>query len=174
MGHAKYQMSCWLSPNTFFFLYFLQQTRLFVSLHLFFHTPHSHALSRTLVRSLSNFSPFHTPLFHRRNPVYLQHEQSVSRSAMKFGDNLENSTYAPWKDYYVQYNVLKRQLEDGLYKPSGWTERDEGIFGATLDGDLTKVWKADTEQDRGRLWRPCHTDPLILICSHGTRRCSTL
>ncbi|KAK3818379.1 MAG: VTC domain-containing protein [Benniella sp.] len=59
---------------------------------------------------------------------------------MKFGDNLENSTYAPWKDYYVQYNDLKKQLEDGLYKPSGWTERDEGIFGATLDGDLTKVF----------------------------------
>ncbi|KAF9085918.1 vacuolar transporter chaperone [Mortierella sp. AD031] len=59
---------------------------------------------------------------------------------MKFGDNLEDSTYPPWKDSYVQYNALKKQLEQGLNGPNGWTERDEGIFGQTLDGDLTKVY----------------------------------
>lgn len=58
---------------------------------------------------------------------------------MKFGDNLEDSTYEPWKDNYVQYNALKKQLEQGLNGPNGWTERDEGIFGQTLDSDLTKV-----------------------------------
>ena len=58
---------------------------------------------------------------------------------MKFGDNLEDSTYEPWKDNYVQYNALKKQLERGLNGPNGWTERDEGIFGQTLDSDLTKV-----------------------------------
>ncbi|KAI1315972.1 vacuolar transporter chaperone [Mortierella claussenii] len=65
---------------------------------------------------------------------------------MKFGDNLQDSIYAPWKDNYVQYNPLKKQLEDGLSKPAGWTERDEGIFGQTLDSDLTKVFNFVTEK----------------------------
>ncbi|KAF9115238.1 vacuolar transporter chaperone [Mortierella sp. AM989] len=65
---------------------------------------------------------------------------------MKFGDNLENSIYPAWKEYYVQYNVLKKQLEDGISKPAGWTERDEGIFGQTLDVDLTKVYNFVNEK----------------------------
>ncbi|KAF9433426.1 vacuolar transporter chaperone [Entomortierella beljakovae] len=65
---------------------------------------------------------------------------------MKFGDNLERSIYSPWKEYYVQYNVLKKQLEDGISKPAGWTERDEGIFGQTIDGDLTKVFNFSNEK----------------------------
>lgn len=63
---------------------------------------------------------------------------------MKFGDNLEDSIYPQWKDNYVQYNALKKQLEVGLSNPVGWTERDEGIFGQTLDSDLTKVSKKTT------------------------------
>ncbi|GJJ69787.1 putative membrane protein [Entomortierella parvispora] len=59
---------------------------------------------------------------------------------MKFGDNLEDSINPEWKDNYVQYNALKKQLEEGLNKSAGWTERDEGIFGQTLDSDLTKVF----------------------------------
>ncbi|KAF8932787.1 VTC domain-containing protein [Dissophora ornata] len=59
---------------------------------------------------------------------------------MKFGDNLQDSIYPTWSDNYVQYNALKKQLEEGLSKPAGWTERDEGIFGQTLDSDLTKVF----------------------------------
>ncbi|KAF9390640.1 vacuolar transporter chaperone [Podila verticillata] len=59
---------------------------------------------------------------------------------MKFGDNLEDSIYPQWKDNYVQYNALKKQLEVGLSNPVGWTERDEGIFGQTLDSDLTKIF----------------------------------
>ena len=58
---------------------------------------------------------------------------------MKFGDNLEDSINPQWMDNYVQYNVLKKQLEEGLNRTTGWTERDEGIFGQTLDRDLTKV-----------------------------------
>ncbi|KAG0000305.1 vacuolar transporter chaperone [Modicella reniformis] len=65
---------------------------------------------------------------------------------MKFGDNLQDSIYSPWKDNYVQYNALKKQLEDGLFKHAGWTERDEGIFGETLDGDLTKVFNFVTSK----------------------------
>ncbi|KAF8982205.1 Phosphate metabolism transcription protein [Entomortierella lignicola] len=65
---------------------------------------------------------------------------------MKFGENLENSIYPSWKDYYVQYNAFKKQLEDGVSKPAGWTERDEGIFGQTLDTDLTKVYNFVNEK----------------------------
>jgi len=64
---------------------------------------------------------------------------------MKFGDNLEDSINPQWKDSYVQYNALKKQLEEGLNKHAGWTERDEGIFGQTLDSDLTKVRKRTFE-----------------------------
>ncbi|KAF9922597.1 vacuolar transporter chaperone [Linnemannia zychae] len=59
---------------------------------------------------------------------------------MKFGDKLEDSIYESWKENYVQYNALKKQLEQGLSGPNGWTERDEGIFGQTLDNDLTKIY----------------------------------
>ncbi|KAG0266097.1 vacuolar transporter chaperone [Mortierella polycephala] len=65
---------------------------------------------------------------------------------MKFGDNLAESIYPQWKDNYVQYNALKKQLEEGLFKPAGWTERDEGIFGQTLDNDLTKVYNFVNEK----------------------------
>ncbi|KAF9580675.1 vacuolar transporter chaperone [Lunasporangiospora selenospora] len=36
---------------------------------------------------------------------------------MKFGDNLEGAVYCEWKDNYVQYNALKKLLEEGLSKP---------------------------------------------------------
>ncbi|KAG0307303.1 vacuolar transporter chaperone [Dissophora globulifera] len=68
---------------------------------------------------------------------------------MKFGDNLQDSIYPAWKDNYVQYNALKKQLEDGLSKPAGWTERDEGIFGQTLDSDLTKIFNFVNEMFEG-------------------------
>jgi SPX domain protein involved in polyphosphate accumulation len=76
---------------------------------------------------------------------------------MKFGDNLENSIYPPWHDNYVRYNVLKKQLEEGLNKPTGWTERDEGIFGQTLDTDLTTVRTTRTRSLFG------YSDGVVLI-----------
>lgn len=87
-------------------------------------------------------SPFsHFPFLHY--PATLSpFSASPHTHTMKFGDNLEDSINPQWKDSYVQYNALKKQLEEGLSKPVGWTERDEGIFGQTLDSDLTKVRKS--------------------------------
>lgn len=48
------------------------------------------------------------------------------RDAMRFGNTLKNSTYAPWKDHYVDYLKLKRLLREHETGPEGGDSEDGG------------------------------------------------
>lgn len=61
---------------------------------------------------------------------------------MLFGVKLQNEIYPPWKDYYIDYEGLKRMLKENILTDAseGWTERDEKAFVAELDSELQKVY----------------------------------
>lgn len=58
---------------------------------------------------------------------------------MKYGLELQENIFAPWRLSYVAYDVLKQELKTRqLDHP--WTERDESDFILLLDNELTKVY----------------------------------
>ncbi|CAN3374275.1 hypothetical protein DIURU_000846 [Diutina rugosa] len=63
-----------------------------------------------------------------------------SDKAMLFSSKLEHETYAPWKEYYMNYNHLKKLLKEGVILKNNWTEQDEQNFVSALDSDLDKVF----------------------------------
>lgn len=63
---------------------------------------------------------------------------------MLFGVKLQNEIYSPWKQYYIDYDHLKRLLKENVLNPSDtdsvWNEKDESMFAETLDKELEKVY----------------------------------
>ncbi|KAF6014022.1 hypothetical protein HII13_000874 [Brettanomyces bruxellensis] len=61
---------------------------------------------------------------------------------MLFGVKLQNEIYPPWKDYYIDYEGLKKLLKENVVSRGNedWTERDEKTFAAELDRELEKVY----------------------------------
>lgn len=64
---------------------------------------------------------------------------------MLFGVKLQNEIYAPWAEYYVDYDGLKRLLKENVLNEldpntSAWSEKDESNFAEKLDSELEKVY----------------------------------
>lgn len=63
---------------------------------------------------------------------------------MLFGVKLQNEIYTPWAKHYIDYDQLKRLLKENVVNQldpsSGWSEKDEALFAATLDNELEKVY----------------------------------
>ncbi|CAK9436248.1 uncharacterized protein LODBEIA_P08060 [Lodderomyces beijingensis] len=59
---------------------------------------------------------------------------------MLFGTKLEHEIYTPWKDYYINYNQLKKLLKEGVILKNNWTDKDEQNFVSALDENLEKVF----------------------------------
>lgn len=64
---------------------------------------------------------------------------------MLFGVKLQNEIYAPWAEYYVDYDGLKRLLKENVLNEldpsqSAWSEKDESNFAQMLDSQLEKVY----------------------------------
>jgi len=61
---------------------------------------------------------------------------------MLFGVKLQNEIYPPWKDYYIDYEGLKKLLKENVVTRGNedWTELDEKAFAAELDRELEKVY----------------------------------
>ncbi|BFZ61003.1 Phosphate metabolism transcription protein [Saitoella coloradoensis] len=57
---------------------------------------------------------------------------------MRFGAQLEDSVYEPWKDSYINYANLKTLLKQD--NPEDWTENDESRFVELLDSELEKIY----------------------------------
>ena len=71
---------------------------------------------------------------------------------MKFGRTLTISTYAPWKDKYLDYDKIKKLLREDETSPQGrggesaWTEKDEENFVYELATvQLDKVYQHQVE-----------------------------
>ncbi|KAK6204944.1 phosphate metabolism transcription protein [Scheffersomyces amazonensis] len=59
---------------------------------------------------------------------------------MLFATKLDNEIYQPWKEYYINYNHLKKLLKEGVILKDNWTEKDEQNFVSALDENLEKVY----------------------------------
>ncbi|KAK6458939.1 phosphate metabolism transcription protein [Scheffersomyces xylosifermentans] len=63
-----------------------------------------------------------------------------SNHRMLFGTKLDHELYQPWKDYYINYNSLKKLLKEGVILKNNWTDKDEQNFVSALDENLEKVY----------------------------------
>ncbi|KAK4509901.1 uncharacterized protein ATC70_007205 [Mucor velutinosus] len=58
---------------------------------------------------------------------------------MKYGQELQQNVFAPWRLSYIAYDVLKQELKSRQLD-HGWTDKDESDFTNLLDNELTKVY----------------------------------
>ncbi|KAI8143444.1 VTC domain-containing protein [Fennellomyces sp. T-0311] len=58
---------------------------------------------------------------------------------MKYGLELQENIFPPWRLSYVAYDVLKQELKSRQLD-HGWTQRDERDFVQLLDNELCKVY----------------------------------
>ncbi|KAG0174286.1 vacuolar transporter chaperone [Apophysomyces sp. BC1034] len=58
---------------------------------------------------------------------------------MKYGLELQENIFTPWRLSYVAYDVLKQELKARTVERS-WTDKDEADFIHLLDNELTKVY----------------------------------
>ena len=65
---------------------------------------------------------------------------------MFFGSKLDQEVYPPWKDYYMNYNNLRKLLKEGVILKDSWTDKDEQNFVSALEHDLEKVYTFQTKQ----------------------------
>ncbi|KAJ3493386.1 hypothetical protein NLJ89_g11032 [Agrocybe chaxingu] len=52
---------------------------------------------------------------------------------MKFGTKISTDLYNEWRPFYLDYNLLKRELK------ASWTEKDEEAFTRMLENELDKI-----------------------------------
>jgi SPX domain protein involved in polyphosphate accumulation len=57
---------------------------------------------------------------------------------MKYGQELQQNIFGPWRLSYVSYDVLKHELKSRQLD-HGWTQKDEQDFVQLLENELTKV-----------------------------------
>ncbi|KAI8100162.1 VTC domain-containing protein [Halteromyces radiatus] len=58
---------------------------------------------------------------------------------MKYGLELQQNIFTPWRLSYVSYDVLKKELKSRQLD-HGWTDQDEKAFDTLLENELTKVY----------------------------------
>ncbi|TCD72002.1 vacuolar transporter chaperone [Steccherinum ochraceum] len=57
---------------------------------------------------------------------------------MKFGQKITHDLYYEWRPYYIDYNLLKRELKDRTTAHT-WSDKDEKQFTALLEKELDKI-----------------------------------
>ncbi|KAH9003194.1 SPX-domain-containing protein [Lactarius hatsudake] len=57
---------------------------------------------------------------------------------MKFGRKISNDLYSEWRPFYIDYNLLKRELKARITS-HGWNAADESEFTNLLEGELDKI-----------------------------------
>lgn len=65
---------------------------------------------------------------------------SKKKKKMKYGQELQQNIFAPWRSSYVSYDMLKYELKN-RQKDHGWTAQDEKEFTQMLDTELCKVYE---------------------------------
>lgn len=66
---------------------------------------------------------------------------------MKFGQELEENIYEPWRFYYVSYDAIKRDMRR-RQEEHGWTDADEADFERTIRLEADKVDQFITRKQR--------------------------
>ncbi|KAI0784297.1 SPX-domain-containing protein [Abortiporus biennis] len=57
---------------------------------------------------------------------------------MKFGRKISHDLYNEWRQYYIDYNLLKRELKDRTTSRN-WSDNDEAEFTVLLEKELDKI-----------------------------------
>ncbi|KAI1797010.1 SPX-domain-containing protein [Ganoderma leucocontextum] len=57
---------------------------------------------------------------------------------MKFGRKISNDLYNEWRPFYINYNILKRELKDRTTSHN-WSNKDEADFTRMLEQELDKI-----------------------------------
>ncbi|TDL19918.1 SPX-domain-containing protein [Rickenella mellea] len=57
---------------------------------------------------------------------------------MKFGRKINTDLYNEWREYYLDYNLLKRELKSRTTS-HGWNDADEAHFTSLLERELDKI-----------------------------------
>ncbi|KAF8969162.1 VTC domain-containing protein [Flammula alnicola] len=81
---------------------------------------------------------------------------------MKFGRKISTDLYNEWRPFYLDYNLLKRELKNRTTAPTGWTEKDEQEFTMMLTTELDKIHdfqKAKVRRPASRHGRRSETAP---------------
>ncbi|KAI8373570.1 VTC domain-containing protein [Choanephora cucurbitarum] len=58
---------------------------------------------------------------------------------MKYGQELQQNIFPPWRHSYVEYDLLKYELKNRQLN-HGWTKKDDIHFTSLLEKELTKVY----------------------------------
>ncbi|KAF8271216.1 VTC domain-containing protein [Lactarius quietus] len=58
---------------------------------------------------------------------------------MKFGRKISHDLYNEWRPFYIDYNLLKRELKARTTSNGGWDAADEREFTNMLEGELDKI-----------------------------------
>ncbi|KAF9532468.1 VTC domain-containing protein [Crepidotus variabilis] len=58
---------------------------------------------------------------------------------MKFGTKISTDLYNEWRPFYLDYNLLKRELKIRTTAQTGWTGKDEQEFVQLLTKELDKI-----------------------------------
>lgn len=58
---------------------------------------------------------------------------------MKYGQELQQNIFPPWRHSYVEYDLLKYELKNRQLN-FGWTQKDETYFVGLLEKELAKVY----------------------------------
>lgn len=65
---------------------------------------------------------------------------------MLFGNKLDQEIYEPWKQYYIDYNKLKKLLKENVILQNNWGDKEEQEFVKFLDENLEKVYSFQQEK----------------------------
>ncbi|KAI8343207.1 VTC domain-containing protein [Chlamydoabsidia padenii] len=63
----------------------------------------------------------------------------LEKNMMKYGLELQQNIFTPWRLSYVSYDLLKNELKTRQLD-HGWTDKDEKEFDMLLDSELSKVY----------------------------------
>lgn len=72
--------------------------------------------------------------------------EGLATSEMLFGSRLESEVFEAWREYYINYNHLKKLLKEGVILQNTWSEKDEQNFVSALDQELEKVYSFVTDK----------------------------
>lgn len=69
---------------------------------------------------------------------YLRRLSYLRLLIQHFTNKLQTDIYTEWRDYYLDYNKLKKSLKEGINN-GPWTQEREQLFIEELEGQLEKI-----------------------------------
>lgn len=95
---------------------------------------------------------------------------------MKFGRKITTNLYDEWRPFYIDYNLLKRELKSRTTSPShNWDDKDERDFTAMLKTELDKVhdFQKRKTAELSRRIREAEKDVQRLVAQESSSRSSS-